>query len=207
MLSMCKRVTIHGLRRSFSLLGEAAGAPAGALAQVMGHNQVQPLKAIAGAHGVGKTTALLPLALTAAGLHGDDLMPRQWRHVVDVTEDVEQARRKLAGMTGYSNIGIILEQIRERVDIVEAVRLDTAFVASVGKTYREEFRRVVDGVEVLPLVNLRAMSDDELSAYIKTTAPGLREFYAAVVNQVLRHPSTFPVVREPQNCSRLSRTT
>ena len=30
-------LTIHGLRRSFSLLGEAAGAPAGALAQVMGH--------------------------------------------------------------------------------------------------------------------------------------------------------------------------
>jgi integrase len=28
---------IHGLRRSFSLLGEAAGAPAGAIAQVMGH--------------------------------------------------------------------------------------------------------------------------------------------------------------------------
>ena len=30
-------LTIHGLRRSFSLLGEAAGAPAGAIAQLMGH--------------------------------------------------------------------------------------------------------------------------------------------------------------------------
>ena len=30
-------LTIHGIRRSFSLLGEAAGAPAGAIAQVMGH--------------------------------------------------------------------------------------------------------------------------------------------------------------------------
>jgi integrase len=30
-------LTIHGLRRSFSLLGEAAGAPAGAIAQMMGH--------------------------------------------------------------------------------------------------------------------------------------------------------------------------
>ena len=30
-------LTIHGLRRSFSLVGEAAGAPAGAIAQVMGH--------------------------------------------------------------------------------------------------------------------------------------------------------------------------
>lgn len=32
-----EHLTIHGLRRSFSLLGEAAGAPAGAIAQVMGH--------------------------------------------------------------------------------------------------------------------------------------------------------------------------
>ena len=30
-------VSIHGLRRTFSLLGDAAGAPAGAIAQVMGH--------------------------------------------------------------------------------------------------------------------------------------------------------------------------
>jgi integrase len=30
-------LTLHGLRRSFSLLGEAAGAPAGAIAQLMGH--------------------------------------------------------------------------------------------------------------------------------------------------------------------------
>ena len=30
-------LTIHGLRRSFSLLGESAGAPSGAIAQVMGH--------------------------------------------------------------------------------------------------------------------------------------------------------------------------
>jgi len=30
-------LTIHGLRRSFSLLGESAGAPDGAIAQVMGH--------------------------------------------------------------------------------------------------------------------------------------------------------------------------
>lgn len=32
-----ERLTLHGLRRSFSLLGEAAGAPAGAIAQVVGH--------------------------------------------------------------------------------------------------------------------------------------------------------------------------
>jgi len=30
-------VSIHGLRRTFALMGEAAGAPAGAIAQIMGH--------------------------------------------------------------------------------------------------------------------------------------------------------------------------
>ena len=32
-----QNLTIHGLRRSFSIFGEAAGAPRGAIAQVMGH--------------------------------------------------------------------------------------------------------------------------------------------------------------------------
>jgi len=32
-----ERLTLHGLRRSFSLLAEASGAPSGAIAQVMGH--------------------------------------------------------------------------------------------------------------------------------------------------------------------------
>jgi RecA-family ATPase len=113
---------------------------------------------IAGAHGVGKTTALLPLALTAAGLHGGELIPHQWRHVVYVTEDVEQARRILAGLTLHSNLGIDLDHVRERVHIVEAVRLDPAFVASVGATYKERFTRNVGGVEVLPLVVLDTKS-------------------------------------------------
>jgi integrase len=32
-----QHVSIHGLRRTFALMREAAGAPAGAIAQVMGH--------------------------------------------------------------------------------------------------------------------------------------------------------------------------
>lgn len=35
--SIIAGLSIHGLRRSFALLGESAGAPAGAIAQVMGH--------------------------------------------------------------------------------------------------------------------------------------------------------------------------
>ena len=114
---------------------------------------------ISGAGGVGKTSVLIPLALTAAGLHGhDELLPVQWRHVVYVTEDVEQARRIVAGMIGFSNLDISLDLVRERFHLVEAVRLDPVIVASVGKDYRAQFTRVVDGVEVLPLVVLDTKS-------------------------------------------------
>jgi hypothetical protein len=113
---------------------------------------------ISGAQGVGKTTALLPLALTAAGLHGVELMPRQWRHVVYITEDIEQLRRILVGVVHHSDLGIDLDSVQERLHIVEAVRLDPAYVAIVGKTYREQFTRVVDSVEVLPLVVLDTKS-------------------------------------------------
>jgi hypothetical protein len=114
---------------------------------------------IAGAPGVGKTTAILPLAMTAAGLHGDEaLMPNQWRHVMYVTEDVEQVLRILAGIINFSNLGIDIELARERLHIVEAVRLDPTYVAKVGTTYRAQFTRIVNGIEVLPLVVLDTKS-------------------------------------------------
>jgi hypothetical protein len=113
---------------------------------------------ISGGHGVGKTTALLPLALTAAGLHGDELMPSHWRHVVYVSEDIDQAKRILAGIVLHGNLGIDPEALKERLHLVEAVRLDPAFVVMVGTTYRCEFTRIVDGVEVLPLVVLDTKS-------------------------------------------------
>lgn len=144
---------VHPLARFVDIDGTAK-PPRWVIPGFIGHGVV----VIAGAHGVGKTTALLPLALTAAGLHGDELMPRQWRHIVYVTEDVEQARRILAGLTLHSNLGIDLGRVRERLHIVEAVRLDPAFVASVGTTYREQFTRTVEGVEVLPLVVLDTKS-------------------------------------------------
>ncbi|MDD5001774.1 AAA family ATPase [Rhodoferax sp.] len=144
---------VHPLARYVDIDGTAK-PPRWVIPGFIGHG----VAVISGAHGVGKTTALLPLALTAAGLHGDDLLPRQWRHVIYCTEDVEQARRILAGITLHSTLNIGLDLVRERVHIVEAVRLDPAFVASVGTTYREQFTRTVQGVEVLPLVVLDTKS-------------------------------------------------
>ncbi len=112
----------------------------------------QGLTLISGAQGVGKTTAILPLALMAAGLHGGELAPQHWRHAIYVTEDIEQAQRILAGMVRFGDLGIKQEDVRERLHLVKAVRMDAANVVEVGNTYREKFTRWVDGVELLPLV-------------------------------------------------------
>ena len=152
---------VHPLAK-FVDVGGAPKPPRWVIPGFIGHGVV----VIAGAHGVGKTTALVPLAMTAAGLHGEVLMPREWRHVVYITEDVEQVHRILAGIVGYSNLSIDIALVRERLHIVVAVRLDPEYVATVGKSYREHFTRIVDGVEVLPLVVLDTKSavlalDDE----------------------------------------------
>lgn len=108
----------------------------------------------AGAHGVGKTTALLPLAMLVAGLHrhGDPLAPKHWRHVVYIVEDTEQALRIVAGIVKFGELGLDMATVRERLHIVEARRLEPAYVAAVASTYREQFSRTVEGVEVPPLV-------------------------------------------------------
>jgi hypothetical protein len=77
---------------------------------------------------------------------------------VYVTEDVEQVLRILAGIINFSNLGIDIELARERLHIVEAVRLDPTYVAKVGESYREKFTRLIDGVEVMPLVVLDTKS-------------------------------------------------
>ena len=104
--------------------------------------------------GAGKTTALLPLAMVAAGLHGADneLAPKHWRHVVYIVEDVEQALRIISGVVEHGRLGINPDDVADRLHIVEAKRLPPSDVAKVGKTYREDFTRKVNGVEVLPLV-------------------------------------------------------
>jgi hypothetical protein len=111
---------------------------------------------IAGARGVGKTTSILPLALSAAGLHepGYPLAPHpdRWRHVIYAVEQVEQAERILAGLVECSGMGITWEQVEERFHLVPATRLRAEAVVRVAGTYREQFARMVDGVEILPLV-------------------------------------------------------
>ena len=109
---------------------------------------------IAGSWGVGKTTAVLPLSMIAAGLHrvGDPLAPKHWRHVIYITEDIQQARSIIEGMARHGNFELDFQMVQERIHLVEAQRLDADYVAKVATTYRAWFSRSVGGVTVLPLV-------------------------------------------------------
>lgn len=117
---------------------------------------------IAGGHGVGKTTALLPLAMAAAGIHETDypLAPKHWRNVVYITEDVNQAKLII---NGYMRaIGGDHAELVERVHIVEALRMPPSFVVSIGDHYRENYTRTVSTavgeVKLAPLVVIDTMA-------------------------------------------------
>lgn len=109
---------------------------------------------IAGAHGAGKTTVLVPLAMIAAGLHppGDPLAPKHWRHVVYIAEDEAQVQRIVRGVIDHAHVGAGLAAARDRFHVVPACRLPPEDVAAVGPTYREQFTRLADGVQLPPLV-------------------------------------------------------
>ena len=146
---------IHPLTE-FVSLSEAPMAPRWVIPGFIG----QGVTIIAGTHGVGKTTAILPLAMTAAGLHkvGDPLAPEHWRHVVYIVEDLEQAQRIISGLIKYGNPGFDWPTMCERLHIVEARRLPPGYVAQAGKLYREQFTRHAGGVDILPLVVVDTMA-------------------------------------------------
>lgn len=121
---------------------------------------------IAGGHGVGKTTTLLPLALAVAGVHPQQyaLAPEHWRHVVYITEDTAQASRIIAGYgehLDWPGGRGVPDMIRERLHVVEARRAGAGYVALAGEYYRQHYSRTIttngaDGeqytAELLPLV-------------------------------------------------------
>lgn len=121
---------------------------------------------LAGGHGAGKTTTILPMSLAVAGVHPKDyaLAPDHWRHVIYITEDTHQAQRIICGYgewLDWPGGRGIPQTIKERLHLVEARRSSAGYVAAAGSIYREQFTRTitvngVDGlertVELLPLV-------------------------------------------------------
>ncbi|HMN20197.1 MAG TPA: AAA family ATPase [Ottowia sp.] len=151
------------------------------------------LAVVAGGHGFGKTTALLPLALAAAGIHepGYPLAPKHWRHVVYVTEDVPQAQRIIAGLTSW--LGVARELVAERLHLVEARRLPPQEVAQVGALYRRRFTRTAQGVELPPLVVLDtqaavlAVESENDNAELSAAIAALKQQFAGLPVWLVAH--------------------
>lgn len=150
---------------------------------------------VAGEPAVGKTTCLLPLALVVAHLCAPDnpLRPPHWRHVVFISEDVEQARRVLAGVRDYGTPPLNSALVAERFHLVEAVRMNPEEMVLVGETYREHFARMVEGVEVLPLVVLDtrsavlALEDENSNGEGSRAVAALKQRFEGLPTWVIGH--------------------
>jgi len=132
---------------------DLAGAPSAPRFVIPGFIQ-EGTVLVSGAPGAGKTTALVPLALIAAGLHreGEPLAPKHWRHVCYITEDEAQVQRIIHALAGCPEWRASLGMIKDRLHVAVAQRLKPAEAVRAGRVFREQFTRVVNGTEVLPLV-------------------------------------------------------
>lgn len=94
---------------------------------------------IAGAPGVGKTTLIIPLALTAAHICPKDyaLRPSIRRNVIIITESVVQVQRVIYSIYNWGYVGGTPQLFEDRIKIIHARRLDPKLVAQVADEYRE----------------------------------------------------------------------
>lgn len=100
---------------------------------------------ISGKGGVGKTSALVPLALGVAGIiSGPErfTVGDRWRHVVYMPEDTRQIERILSAMSVDPN---------GRFHVVPALRLSISELPTAREAWKR-WERVVDGVVLAPLV-------------------------------------------------------
>ena len=88
---------------------------------------------MAGAPGVGKTSALLPLAAMAAHLcaQDDPMKPIIRRKVIYITEDIAQAERSLYGLYRYHSMTIKHDEFREWFNLIPAKRSSPDDVAQL----------------------------------------------------------------------------
>jgi RecA-family ATPase len=162
---------------------------------------------IAGAHGVGKTTAILPLAMAAAGLHENDypLAPREWRHVVYITEDSHQAGRIIAGYA--PTIGQTPVSVGERLHVVEAARMPTDAVVIAGQWYQERYTRTVTTatgreVDLLPLIvfDTKAavfeMENDNDNSEASKMIAAIKQKFAGLPTWIVGHVSKGDLSRD-----------
>lgn len=151
------------------------------------------LVVIAGQHGVGKTTVLASIIVKVAGAcaAGDPLAPKHGRHVVYVSEDTDQFQRIMYAVA--KAIPGAAAIIRERVHLVEAVRLPVEKVVEVAGFYAERFTVEADGVKLPPLVVLDtrsaiiAVDDENDNAETSRIMAALKQRFAGLPVWIVGH--------------------
>lgn len=151
------------------------------------------LVVIAGQHGVGKTTVLASIVVKVAGATelGDPLAPRYGRHVIYVSEDTAQFQRIMYAVAkAIPGAGAI---IRQRVHLVEAVRMPIDQVVKVAAIYTERFTEEVDGNRLPPLVVLDtrsaiiAIDDENDNAETSQIMAALKQRFAGLPVWIVGH--------------------
>lgn len=151
------------------------------------------LVVIAGQHGVGKTTVLASIVVKVAGatVEGDPLAPRYGRHVVYISEDTDQFQRIMYAVA--KAIPGAADVIRERVHLVEAVRLPVDKVVEVAAFYADHFTTEVDGARLPPLVVLDtrsaiiAVDDENDNAETSKIMAALKQRFAGLPVWIVGH--------------------
>ena len=104
----------------------------------------------AGPRGIGKTTIQVYLACVAAGLfETDELKTVQWRPVIMVTEDTDQAKRILYGI--QQKYHLTAEQIDSRFKLTSARRAKKVDIDTLESQSRNLIRKV-GNQQIYPLI-------------------------------------------------------
>lgn len=147
----------------------------------------------AGQHGIGKTSAILPLAGIAAGLHPITcpLAIKHWRHVIYISEDVDQVFGILRAMEQGDSV--YREKIMARIHVVDASRMSVEEFVRVGVTYAKLFNREVDGTILPPLVILDtksavfAVEDENDNAEASKIIAALKQDFSGLPIWIIGH--------------------
>ena len=113
------------------------------------------LTILAGDPGGGKTSIIVPLIAHAAHLCDKNsfLKPELRRHIVYVSEDIEQVERCIYAMKKYSKFDIDAAEYKQWFHIREAHRSKPEHIASLLKDIDEDFTyRLPNGFKVKPIV-------------------------------------------------------
>jgi len=164
---------------------------------------------IAGYQGIGKTSAVLPLAALVAHIHtrlNDPLQPRHWRNVIYITEDRDQVDRILVAIANGDSYAT--QRNKERFKLVDAYGMTPDQFVEVGSSYVSMFTRVVDGVSIPPLVVIDtksaafAIEDENSNAEASAIMRALKTGFTGLPTWVIGHIAKANMTRS--NASEMS---